>query len=200
MADDVVHLLTVCTFNQTRSVALEALVHGHLDRLHIEHRTTSAGVAANGRPPLPPTIAALAARGHDVRQHRGARLDEAAVAAADIILCAERDHVIRIVGHWPETWPKVWTAPEFVDAARRHIAGGGAGNGRRADERAGTTIARHLAVMASERTRAQFLNGSVAEIFDPTGHSPRVFESAIDEMDAMAAAVAQTLDTWLAAR
>ena len=60
------NILCVCTYNQTRSVLMAALLTEHLRAEGVRAAVASAGTRAGGGLPLPTTIDLLARRGIDL--------------------------------------------------------------------------------------------------------------------------------------
>ena len=87
------NILCVCTYNQTRSVLMAALLDEHLRAEGVRADISGAGTRAAGGAPMSTTVDALAARGIDVRSHRGRPIDGPLVDAADLVITLE-DHVL----------------------------------------------------------------------------------------------------------
>ena len=64
----------------------------------------SAGTVSDGSPPIIDAIRMLASHGLDVSGHRSRRIDEQLVRSADLIVTAEKHHVVAIAGRWPDTF------------------------------------------------------------------------------------------------
>lgn len=165
-------VLCVCTHNQTRSVLAAALVDHHLREAGVLAIVGSVGLVAGGSPPTEETVRLLGARGIDVSAHRSRRLDDATAAAADLIVTAERDHVVQIVGRSPSLFQRTFTLPEVVHR------GDGLGDVE------GIPLAEWLRALADGRPAAfDYLDAPVGEIADPTGQSRRDWAEAFATID-----------------
>lgn len=165
-------VLCVCTHNQTRSVLAAALVDHHLREAGVPAVVGSAGMVGGGSPPTEETVRLLGARGLDVSSHRSHRLDDATAAGADLILTAERDHVVQIVGRTPRLFQRTFTLPELVQR------GDSLGD---LDE---LPLSEWLSALADGRPAAfDYLDAPVGEIADPTGQSRRDWAEAFATID-----------------
>lgn len=165
-------VLCVCTHNQTRSVLAAALVDHHLREAGVSAVVGSAGMVGGGSPPTEETVRLLGVRGIDVSAQRSRRLDDATAAAADLIVTAEHDHVIQIVGRTPTLFPRTFTLPELVQRAE------GLGD---VDE---LSLSEWLRALADGRPAAfDYLDAPVGEIGDPTGRSRRDWTEAFATID-----------------
>lgn len=168
-------VLTVCTHNQTRSVLMAGLLGQHADAAHLDASVLSAGIRGGGMPATDRARRLLAARGIDASNHRSKRLDEPHVRHADLIVCAEHDHVVAIAGDHPSAFVKTFTLPELVRLAE--VVG----------PRVGAPLDEWLARIAAERIDPmgylQLRSLAVGELADPTGMSPATWTSAFDEID-----------------
>ncbi len=178
-----VSVLCVCTFNRTRSVMTAALLAQHLADEGVSATVTSAGTRADGGLATGDTVRLLGERGIDVRGHRGQLLDDAHVAAADLIVTAERDHVVEIAGRWPAAFRRTFTLPEIV------------GRSRRLGGRLGGPLDDWLDLFAAERpTGVAYLEASaVDDISDPTGHDRRTWSAVFGQVDDLTAKLAKAL-------
>ncbi len=176
-------LLCVCTYNRTRSVIMAALLEQHLARVGVDAHVSSAGTRAQGTGPTPATVRMLGARGLDVRAHRSSPVDAERVRSADLVVTAERAHVVELASRWPERFPHTWVLPELVAAAERF--GGRAGRG----------LDEWLAVVGEGRAAgARYLaDASIQDIGDPTGRREASWISVIDELDSLCARLAHAL-------
>ena len=136
-------------------------------------QTASVGTASDDQPAMPEVQQFLADLGIDVSEHRSHRVDAQAVAAADLVLTAEVQHVVHVAGSWPGTFARTFTLPEFV--ARAGAVGA----------RAGAPMGEWLARMSVDRPTglAYLQDGSVPEVHDPTGGPPAVWEASFAEID-----------------
>jgi len=163
-------ILTVCTHNRARSVAMTALLrdaaHRHRRTLHI----AGVGFMPSGRHATKEITAALAERGLDVADHRSLRINQQTIAGADLILTAERAHVIRIAEDDPSVFERTFTLPEFVTLAE---AVGPRGRRRLHD---------WIVELGAGRTPAAFLQHKAGQVADPTGKSAAAHAAAVAEI------------------
>jgi protein-tyrosine phosphatase len=156
-------ILTVCSYNRARSVMAELLLRRELAAVGVQAHVVGAGFAAGGQPPLAATVTALHAIGIDARSVLSTRVDEQMVADADLVLTAERLHVVRLVEGNRDLLAKVFTLPEF--AALAPAAG----------PRGGRSMVEWLAVVGAGRTHATFQASNPEEVIDPAGQPPATF-------------------------
>jgi protein-tyrosine phosphatase len=181
-------VLTVCTHNRTRSVMMAAL----LERLLATElgvgavMIRSAGFGPVGLPAIPDAVDAMERRGLDVSGHRSSETTARLVDGADVILTAERDHVVKIAALSPSAFPRAMTMPEFLDRAAAGAVGE-ATDGRTARER--------LAMLTADRAAGAYLRSAVPEIDDPTGRPTRAFEAAVVALEQQCVEAAR----WLVA-
>src|SRR6478672_11551773 len=91
-------VLCVCTHNRTRSVMTGGLLQRHLTRLQIPATVDTAGTQPGGQPAMERAVRLLADRGIDVGEHRSQPLTDDLVLGSDLIVTAERAHVVAIAG------------------------------------------------------------------------------------------------------
>jgi protein-tyrosine phosphatase len=125
----------------------------------------SSGFGPVDLPPIDDAVAAMARRGLDVSAHRSSATTAALVDGADLILTAERDHVVKVAALSPDAFRRAMTLPEFVAAAT-------------AAEH-GVELRAWVEGLTEERTATAYLRGGVSEVADPTGSPPRAFEAAV---------------------
>lgn len=168
-------ILTVCTHNRTRSVMIGGLLVLHLCEARVDGAIEAVRAVGFGEPGLPTTAEArrlLAARRVDVRHHRSRRISDADVARADLIVTAERMHVVEIAGRWPGAFAKTMTLPELVQ------------RGEKVQRMNGVGFTEWLDAMAVGRPHnLDYLDADIAEIADPTGQPPAVWKTCIDQID-----------------
>jgi protein-tyrosine-phosphatase len=171
---DPLRILTVCSHNRTRSVMMSALFERMLtDRLGAGHvMVHSSGFGPVGLPAIDDTVRAMRRRGLDVSQHRSTLTTAALVDRADVIITAERDHVVKIAALSPAAFRRSMTLPEFLDRAADHPG---------APEQGG--VRAWVESLTATRTAAGYLHDPIPEVADPTGLSPRVFEAATAEIE-----------------
>lgn len=168
-AQRAVRILTVCSHNRTRSVMSAALLDAMLvDRLGVgAANVLSSGFGPAGLPPIDDAVDAMSRRGLDVGEHRSTSTTASLVDGADLILTAERDHVVKIAALSPAAFRRAMTLPEFLAAAAS--AGDDADVGLRS----------WVESLTAERTASAYLREPIPEVADPTGSAPRVFEAAV---------------------
>lgn len=163
------HILTVCSHNRTRSVMIAAMLGAMLtERLGdgaVEIR--SSGFGPVDIPAIDDAVDAMQRRGHDVSAHRSSATTASLVDGADLILTAERDHVVKVAALSPDAFRRTLTLPEFLAAAI------GANEYSDADLRA------WVLSLTEQRTAGQYLRAAVPEVADPTGSPHRAFEAAV---------------------
>ena len=163
--------LTICSYNRARSVMAELLLRRALDAAGLPAGVQGAGFASEGEPPLAATSAALLQMNVDSVGYRSTRVTPSLIAAADLILVAERIHAVRIAEDDVDVFHRCFTFPEFVVAAERTGP-----RGRR-------SFAQWVAEVGAGRTHATFLDRSVPEIMDPAGASSIVFDATARMID-----------------
>ena len=176
MTDDAppVRILTVCTHNRTRSVMMAALLESMLtDRLgpgRVE--VGSSGFGPEGISAISDAVAAMERRGHDVSAHRSRSTTAALVDAADVIVAAERDHVVKIAALSRSAFARAMTLPELLERAAHDPPPVDSGGVREWAES-----------LTADRTAGTYLRSPIAEVADPTGSSSRAFETAVVEIE-----------------
>ena len=168
-ASSSLRVLTVCTHNRTRSVMmaamLESMLGGHLGAGRVV--MTSAGFGPTGIPAIEDAVDAMSRRNLDVSGHRSQQVTADLLGDFDVVLTAERDHVVKIAALSPSVFRVTMTLPEFL---RRAVADPFFAS----DELSGW-----LTGLTAERTAGQYLRDDIDEIADPTGSPSRVFEAAV---------------------
>ncbi len=162
-------ILTVCSHNRTRSVMMEAMLRSMLvERLGQDAvQIRSSGFGPVGLPAIDDAVDAMRRRGLDVSAHRSSTTTASLVDGADLILTAERDHVVRIAALSPDAFRRAMTLPEFLALTE---------SGDRDPDLEVRTWAGSL---TGERTASIYLRESIPEVADPTGSMPRAFEAAV---------------------
>ncbi len=170
---ETLRVLCVCTHNRTRSVMAGGLLERHLTRLRVDARVMTAGTMPGGQPPIDRAVRLLAGRGIVAGQHRSQTLTEDLVADSDLIVTAERDHVVTIAGRWPVAFTSTFTLPEMVALSERAGARGGA------------PIGVWLNELANRRpgSLAYLDAADIGELADPTGKAPAAWDKAFAEID-----------------
>jgi len=174
-------ILAVCSYNRVRSVMTQLLLQRSLDDGGVPARVRSAGFAEGGRPAMPDTVQALRTLRLDATTHRSTRVEVHMVQHADLVLTAERLHVVRLVEDSSELFAKVFTLPEFAQLATA------------AGPRHGRPIADWLAVVGAGRTHDSFLAAHTPEIGDPTGMTSATFGTTAARIDESCRTIAALL-------
>lgn len=166
---------TVCTHNRTRSVLMAGLFGHHAAAAGLDVEVTSTGFVAAGLPPTDRTVRLLRRAGIDVSKHRSSRIGHGHVPNADLILTAERDHVVSIASLAPALFDIAFTLPEAVE------------RGRRIGPRADRDLTEWITALDEGRVR-QFSyldDDGPGEVADPTGRSPAEWRSAYASIDSL---------------
>lgn len=178
-------ILIVCSHNRTRSVMMGALLVLHLHDARVDGAIQAVRAVGFGESGLPPTSEArrlLAAHRVDVRHHRSRRITDRDVERADLIVTAERMHVVEIAGRWPGAFDKTMTLPELVQ------------RGEAVEQINGVGFTEWLDAIAVGRPHhLDYLDADVEEIADPTGRSPAMWKSCIDRIDELTGRAANLL-------
>jgi protein-tyrosine phosphatase len=143
----------------------------------------SSGFGPVGLPPIDEAVEAMRRRGLDISWHRSAGTTRELVERADVIVTAERQHVVKIAALSPDAFRRTMTLPEFVAAAAPI-------------DRGTADIRSQVESLTNGRTASAYLREPVPEVADPTGSVPRVFERAAVDIEQQCRQVAD----WLAAR
>jgi protein-tyrosine phosphatase len=170
----VLRILTVCSHNRTRSVMMAALFERLLtDRLGAGRAVVrSSGFGPPGLPAIDDAVRAMQRRGIDVSEHRSSATTPSLLAGADVIITAEREHVVRIASLSPAAFRRAMTLPEFLARAADVPATPHYG-----------WLRPWVESLTAARTAADYLRDQIPEVADPTGSSPRVFEAATAEIE-----------------
>lgn len=167
-------VLTVCTHNRTRSVMMAALLESMLtDRLGVGRvAVRSSGFGPEGIAAIDDAVSAMARRGLDVSDHRSRATTVELVDSADVILTAERDHVVKVAALSRDAFARAMTLPELVMRAAGAPSSAGA-----------TGVRPWVESLTAERTAARYLREAIGEVADPTGSPRRAFEAAVVEIE-----------------
>lgn len=141
----------------------------------------SSGFGPVGLPPIDEAVDAMRRRGLDVSSHRSSATTRELVERADVILTAERQHVVKIAALSPDAFRQAMTLPEFLAAA--------ASSG--SDETDG--VRPWVRSLTEHRTASAYLREPVPEVADPTGSPTRVFEAAVVTIEQQCREVAALL-------
>lgn len=154
----------------------------HLAVLGVEGSVHAAGFGEPGLAPTADTTRYLATRGIDVSVRRSRRVGAADVERADLIVTAERMHVVEIAGRWPDAFERTMTLPEVVQRSRA------------VDVSACIDLAALLdAVSIGRPHHLDYLDADIDEIPDPTGEPPGAWRATIEVIDALTAELAALL-------
>jgi protein-tyrosine-phosphatase len=180
---ETLHVLSVCTHNRTRSVIAGALLSRYLTRLRVPSTVATSGTYSAGQPAIDRAVRLLAAQGMDVELHRSSVLDDETVNGSDVIVTAERDHVVSIAGRWRGAFARTFTLPELVQ------------RGEAVGPRRGAPIGEWLQLVGKGRPTAfDYIDAAdIAEVADPTGQSPAAWDAAYREIDDLARRLAAVL-------
>lgn len=173
-----VRVLSVCSHNRTRSVLTGALLSKHASKLGIDLHIETAGFAEEGQPPTARVADVLRSMRLDVDRYASRRVTADAVRSADVIVTAERRHVVEIAGAWPQALPKTMTLPEIVHRADALARRGGPPI---------PALDEWLAKLNEGRpTALDYLDATdVGEIDDPTGDGPAGFRQCFERIDTL---------------
>jgi protein-tyrosine-phosphatase len=145
----------------------------------------SSGFGPVGLPPIDEAVEAMRRRGLDISAHRSADTTGELVERADVILTAERQHVVKIAALSPDAFRQAMTLPEFLAVAASSAS----------DEVDG--VRSWVRSLTGSRTASAYLRESVPEVADPTGSASRVFEAAVVSIEQQCREVAALLVGWV---
>jgi len=176
-------ILTVCTHNRTRSVMAMAMLQAAFDRQLGPGKVIvrSLGFGPEGEPAIDDAVDEMTNRGLDVVDHQSLQVTADRIGPADLILCAEKQHVIKIAEIDADAFRRTFTLPEFCS-----LVAGDPVPGQR-------TIREWMHSMSTARTPARYLSINVPEVADPTGAPKREFAQATRAIEAMCDAVADVI-------
>ena len=126
----------------------------------------SSGFGPVDFPAIDDAFDAMRRRGIDVSAHRSTTTTVSLIDPADLILTAERDHVVRVAALSPEAFRRTLTLPEFLAAA---VSG----------EDSAIDLRTWVRSLTERRTAGGYLRAAVPEVADPTGSPQRAFEAAV---------------------
>ncbi|MEM8620433.1 MAG: low molecular weight phosphatase family protein [Actinomycetota bacterium] len=178
-----VRVLTVCTHNRTRSVMMAALIARDLRARGYYPMLRSAGFGPEGIQAISDAVDAMARRGLDVSAHRSQQVRTDLLDDADLIVTAERDHVVKIAAMSPTAFARTMTLPEALDRA---ATGAGAG---------ASDVRSWAAALTDGRRASEYLRARVPEVSDPTGSARRAFEAAVADIEAQCAQLVASMPT-----
>jgi protein-tyrosine phosphatase len=179
VAVETARVLLVCTGNQSRSPAAEALLRQRLRGSGVGAEIWSAGTAAREGAVLHPLTAdALARYGVTVRSHRPRRLLVDDVRGADLVLCAERMHRLQVARLDSTAVGKTFTLAEFGRIAP-HLEGG--------------SLQELLTLAREQRSTYPPRQPSDDDIPDPVRGDHRMHEQIVTRLAGLTAVVAAVL-------
>jgi protein-tyrosine phosphatase len=157
----------------------QALLARRLAALGHPATVCSAGTLAEGQPPHPEVVAAMADHGLDVSAHRSRRVTPADLDRADLTLTMARENLRHAVVMAPGAWPRAFTLRELV---RRGRAIG--------PRRPGEALEDWLTRVHDGRRRAALLGDCGGDdVADPIGRPPhcyaetaRILSGLVDEL------------------
>jgi protein-tyrosine-phosphatase len=175
-------ILTVCTHNRTRSVMMAAMLESMLgERLGTDRvQLRSGGFGPEGLPAIPDAVEAMRRRGLDVSGHRSHQVTVDDLTDVDVVLTAERNHVVRVAALSPQVFGRAMTLPEFLDRAVAVVRDVG-------------DLSGWIPLLTADRTASAYLSGATPEIVDPTGSAPRAFDAAVERLEEQCSAAVQLL-------
>lgn len=181
--DDVLKILTVCTHNRTRSVMSMAMIQDGLDRRLGEGRAIvrSLGFGPEDVAAIDDAVGAMRKRGLGITDHRSRKVTASRLEPADLILTAERDHVVEIAALSQVAYQRAFTLPEFLTRA----AGDPVADGR--------SLADWATDLTADRSPAEYLQSEPQDVWDPTGSSRRRFAEQVEVIAAMCDEVVELL-------
>jgi protein-tyrosine phosphatase len=168
-------ILTVCSHNRTRSVMTMAMLQRMLDE-RLGGGTAvvrSLGFGPEDIASIPDAVDAMKRRGLDTSRHRSRKVTKHNIEPADLVLTSERDHVVKIAAISPDAYRRSMTMPEFLALAELN------------EPMVGQSLRDWATGLTEQRAARDYINGDVAEIFDPTGSAPRAFEKSVVGMETM---------------
>ena len=175
-------VLCVCTHNRTRSVLMGAFLHRQRLLAGVPLGVRTAGFETPGLPPTAETVRRMEQAGIDVRAHRSRPVTDDDIDHADLVLTAERRHVVMIAGRRPAAFTKTFTLPEAVDRSAAH--------GRRS----ATDVTDWIAALDEGRPRAMaYLDATIGEIEDPTGQGHDVWDRCVTDVERLVDALCRLL-------
>ena len=177
-------ILAICSGNVCRSPFLELLLGSALaGRADLE--VASAGTIAQPRMRMTDEIVRVAARygisEADARARGARRLDEAAVAGADLVLALTREHRAAAVQLHPRALRYAFTLTEFVRLLGDPV------------DAAGLSPDELVAAVADRRGGAQPVAAELDDIRDPIGLPQEVYDAVGAEIADAAGVVARAL-------
>lgn len=154
---------------------------------------SSSGFGPIDLAPIDEAVEAMRRRGLDVTAHRSTATIPALVDAADLILTAEREHVVKIATLSPDAFRRTMTLPEFLAAA----ADVPDPDDELIPEHSADRVRRRAAQLTASRGAGEYLRRLVPEVADPTGARPRSFEAAVVMIEQQCRETAEHVVGWI---
>lgn len=163
-------ILFVCTGNVCRSPMAEALMRLAADERGLPVEVASAGLLPGVRQVDRRVVARI---GKHIHGQKSRELDERLVRGADFILAMTADHVLQIVGRFPEAMPRTHTVRHFL----KHLSPRSAADSVFEWAEQSNSAARHNYAQADE----------AGDIPDPVDAADAVFDALLAELSNAAA-------------
>jgi len=177
-------VLVMCTANVCRSPIAEQLMAQGFAEIGIDARFSSAGFLESGRAIHNRSAAALASRGIDASQHMSTQIRPDLIAAADLVVVMEADHLRRLVGEDHSCFDKVFTLRELATRISEV--------GARPD---GESMADWLVRLNVGRAPQDFLGTTThLDVSDPIRSGDDGFSQSVDEIALLVGAVVAGAD------
>ena len=172
-------VLLVCTGNQCRSPMAEALLRSKLGP-DSSIQVASAGTVGDGTPPPEYAVRVMAEVGLDLADRPSRSLEDAELAAADLIVVMARQHLIEVGAMAPGALDRSFTLLDLIDRARQD---GGRMPGESVRQWAGR--------MSAGRQPSDILRlPSSLDVADPMGGRLSDFERTFDVLDGLVSELA----------
>ena len=120
-------VLTVCTANICRSAMAAAQLSSMLDEAGLADSVSVASRGVRAEDGYPACLKGFEYAGLPVPDHRSARLDEPAIAGANLILTAESAHRAAVVTMHPKARSRVFTMTEAAALTAWYLSAAAAG-------------------------------------------------------------------------
>jgi len=175
------NVLFVCTANQCRSPMAEVICRDAAARRGVAIAVGSAGFLPGGEPASDGAETVVAKRRLDLGDHESRSIDQVDLAAVDLTICMERDHLVRLV------------TDHHVPLHRVLLAGEVAGRLTDAPPIRGEGLEAWLTRL--DRTTADLLRAPASwEVADPMGRSRRAYAACAKRLDEVVASLLDVLE------
>jgi protein-tyrosine phosphatase len=155
-------ILVICTGNINRSALTAALLQRDVGHIHT---IRSAGLTADGLVPPDKMVAAALEHGIDLSGHVSRLVTESDIEGADLLICMDRTHPVRLAAVSTEAPTKTFLMTELIESLR--------GLPDPPD-----SLEAAIAALADQRSPGQFLSPRHPDVPDPMGRSKRQFKKA----------------------